>query len=141
MKYYLQFTNSGAHTKDGARCNVVTSADGKTYTHTKGFNRSQHSVDAANESEAIVALGLVPYVEPVKPMRSLTKFALTEKLIVAGKSVEFASLIDALPLAEKLVWNATTVIEPSNAMLVAYRATVLSVLGMTGLEFDNLFRV
>jgi hypothetical protein len=140
MKYYLTFNPTSAYLLGDKRCDVATSADGKKYSYTAGFRAAEHTVDAADESAAIAALGLLPYVEPVKPMRPLTKFALTEKLIAAGKAVAFAALIDTLPLTEKLVWNATTVIEPDNAMLVAYRSTVLSALGMTGEEFDNLFR-
>lgn len=140
MEYYLKFSPNGIYLKNSARCSLATPLRPKTYTMTAGFIHTEHVVEAADEAAAIVALGLVPYVAPIKPMQRISKFELTQKLITAGKADGFAALIDALPTAEKLVWHAANTIEPDNAMLVAYRSNVLLALGMTGEEFDNLFR-
>jgi hypothetical protein len=78
MIYYLKFDSRGDHslTSSGTtrRCNLGVSPDGKRFTMTMGFVRSLHSVEAADEAAAVIALGLVPISAPaLSPQQALAE--------------------------------------------------------------------
>jgi len=140
MKYYLKFNANGLYTHGERRCNIACSANGKTFEATIGFIASQHAVDAADESAAVIALGLTTYVEPLKAMKPISKYELTQKLIALGKSSSYAAILGGLSVEEKLVWDSANNIEPTNPLLVGKKTQILAALSMTSVEFDNLFR-
>jgi hypothetical protein len=95
MKYYLTFSPTGAYLLGDKRCDVATSADGKKYIYTAGFRAEEHTVDAADESAAIAALGLLPFVPPPRTARQI--LAAAER---TGIDVQLGSVTYRLKCAE-----------------------------------------
>jgi GR25 family glycosyltransferase involved in LPS biosynthesis len=77
----------------------------------------------------------------VKPrtLVSKTKRELVDGLIALDKAKAFADLIDKLPIAERLRWEASPTVSPSYPFLVDNRKMVVSSLGITDEQFDKLF--
>ena len=71
--------------------------------------------------------------------RAITKRELVDKLIDLGVAAKFNALLGKLPLEEKLRWEASPTIHPEYPFLVDNRAMILTALGITGEQFDNIF--
>ena len=71
--------------------------------------------------------------------RAITKRELVDKLIDLGVAAKFNTLLGKLPLEEKLRWEASPTIHPDYQFLVDGRAMILTALGITGEQFDNIF--
>ena len=71
--------------------------------------------------------------------RAITKRELVDKLIDLGVATEFNTLLGKLPLEEKLRWEASPTIHPEYPFLIDGRAMILTALGITGEQFDNIF--
>jgi hypothetical protein len=76
---------------------------------------------------------------PVAMGKTITKRELVDKLIAMNKATEFNALVAALPLDEKLRWDASPTIAPDYPFIVQGRAMILSALGITGEQFDSIF--
>jgi hypothetical protein len=101
-------------------------------------------IEAADMAAALAKLNLTAYAQPVAPVivpkpRAITKRELVDGLIKLGVAAEFNTLLDKLPLEEKLRWEASPTINPEYPFLVQERATILTALGITGEQLDNLF--
>lgn len=101
-------------------------------------------IEAADMAAALAKLNLTAYAQPVVPVivpkpRAITKRELVDGLIKLGVAAEFNVLLGKLPLEEKLRWEASPTIHPEYPFLVQERATILTTLGITGEQFDNLF--
>lgn len=125
MKYLFIPNSSGTHvrTADSVRGNLRSFADTAKVV-------SPHPVlNNAN--------GIVPYVAP--RLRSLTKRELVDKLIEAGIAAQFNALLNELPLAEKLRWEASPSISPDYPYIRDNRSTLCAVLGITSEQLDAIF--
>jgi hypothetical protein len=77
---------------------------------------------------------------PVAMGKTITKRELVDKLIAMNKAAEFNALVAALPLDEKLRWDASPTIAPDYPFIVQGRAMILSALGITGEQLDSVFQ-
>jgi hypothetical protein len=82
--------------------------------------------------------GIVPYVAP--KLRTLTKRELVDRLIAAGIAAQFNTLLNELPLAEKLRWEASPTISPDYPFIKDNDDMICAKLNITTEELYNLFR-
>ncbi len=72
--------------------------------------------------------------------RSITKRELVDKLISINKTAEFNAMLNALPLAEKLRWEASPTISPEYPFIRANRDDIIAALAITSEQFDSIFQ-
>lgn len=84
----------------------------------------------------------VKYIDKkfVVQTRSITKRELVDKLIAMNKASEFNLLLNALPLAEKLRWEASPMIAPDYPFIVDERLAIVTALQITEDQLDSIFQ-
>lgn len=127
MKHLFIPNKKGTHLKDGVRGNLRSFADTVNIT-------SPHPILTATD-------GITLFEQPaVKPLRSITKNELADKINALGKAAPFLALIANLSPADRLKWDATHTVSPDYPFIKDNRATILTVLGITSDQLDNIFR-
>jgi hypothetical protein len=81
----------------------------------------------------------VEIIEMPTVARKIAKFDLIEKLIALDVVEEFYAIINALPLAERLKWDAAQNVSEDYPFLVENKDLILGTLGITEEQFDDLF--
>lgn len=76
----------------------------------------------------------------VYPIRSITKRELVDKLIAINKAAEFNAILNALPLDEKLRWEASPTIAPDYPYIAENKAQILAALQITEEELNSIFQ-
>jgi hypothetical protein len=77
---------------------------------------------------------------PPRPIiKKIHKFDLINRLIDLGCVEEFYALINTLPLTERLKWDAAQNISKDYPFLVENKDLIISTLGITLKQFDDLF--
>lgn len=74
------------------------------------------------------------------PLRSLTKRELVDRLIERGLAEGFAAILDSLPLAEKLRYDASPTISPEYPYIAENLTAICTTLGITEEAFKDIFR-
>lgn len=100
-------------------------------------------IEAATMAAALVMLKAKAYEQPVVApiLKSITKRQLVDDLIELGVAEQFHALLNSsIPLAEKLRWEASATIAPDYSFITENRTMILTVLGITGEQFDGIFR-
>ena len=127
MKHLFIPNEKGTHLKDGVRGDLRSFAD-TVKIH------SPHPVLATTD-------GITLFDPPVvKPMRSITKNELADRINALGKAAQFLALISNLSPADRLKWDATPTVSPDYPFIKENRATILAVLGINSDQLDNVFR-
>lgn len=78
--------------------------------------------------------------EIVFQTRSITKRELVDKLIAINKAAEFNAILNALPLDEKLRWEASPTIAPDYPYIAENKAQIIAALQITEEEFNAIFQ-
>lgn len=78
--------------------------------------------------------------EIITQTRSITKRELVDKLIAINKAAEFNSILNALPLDEKLRWEASPTIAPEYPYIAENKAQILTALQITEDQFISIFQ-
>lgn len=78
-----------------------------------------------------------PIIPPIS--KKVNKFDLIEKLVAFNVAEKFFTLINNLPIAERLKWDAAQNISKDYPFLTENKETIMSTLGITSEQFDQLF--
>lgn len=109
-----------------------------TGTPFETFEGSPEEVYAKIDELGLVAVNIALPPRP-QGAKKIPKFDLIEKLVALDLVDEFYSLINGLPLAERLKWDAAQNIDKNYPFLVENRSLIISTLGITEQQFDSLF--
>jgi hypothetical protein len=119
---------------------LIDSCEGtSTGTPFEMFEGSPEEVyDKIDELDLVaVNIALPPRPQGAK---KISKFELIGKLVALDLVDEFHSLINGLPLVERLKWDAAQNISEDYPFLVENRALILESLNLTPEQFDDLFK-
>lgn len=75
-----------------------------------------------------------------KILRSISKLELINKLVELSLENQFYSFLSTLPTSEKLRWDAAQTISPAYSFIVDNKQSILSSLGLSEEQFNNIFR-
>lgn len=84
----------------------------------------------------------VKYIDKkfVVQTRSITKRELVDKLIAINKAAEFNAILNALPLDEKLRWEASPTIAPDYPYIAENKAQIIAALQISEEQFNSIFQ-
>lgn len=99
-------------------------------------------IDAKNLASAIKKIKAEPYTPLVEivTLRSLTKRELVDRLIERDLAEGFVTILESLPLAEKLRYDASPTISPEYPYIAENLTEICTALGITEEGFKDIFR-
>jgi len=99
------------------------------------------TIEAKTLNAAIKALNAIAYSPTLAiTLRSLTKRELVDRLIERGLAEGFAAILDSLPLAERLRYDASPTISPEYPYIAENLVSICAALNISEEQFKDIFR-
>jgi len=103
------------------------------------LDRIKHNIVKANTLEEAAAKINGTIIIKEKPVTSIKKSVLVEKLISIGKAQKLKDILDNLPVAEKLRWDTVENISLLHPFIVENKNLLQDQLGLTDKQFNSIF--
>lgn len=103
-------------------------------------DRIKHNIVSAKNLDSAISKLNATLIQKDKKLRSLTKRELVDRLIERDLATAFSTVLDSLPLEEKLRYDASPTISPDYDYIAENMSEICSALAISEEQFKDIFR-